>query len=127
MYSDPFLDKFVVMFTDDILVYSKTSEEHAEHLHTVLKTLEERKSYAKFKKYDFWMEKFHFLGDVISKEGVSLDPANVDAVVNWPRPTSITEVQSFLGMAGYYRRFIEGFSRIALPLTQLLRRDDKFT
>jgi len=101
-----FLDKFIVVFIDDILVYSRTEKEHAEHLRRVLKTLEENKLYAKFKKCNFWMEKVHFLGHVISKEGVSVDPAKVKAVVNWPRPINITEVCSFLGMAGYYRRFV---------------------
>ena len=81
---------------------------------------------AKFKKCDFWMEKVHFLGHVIFKKGVSVDPDKVETIVNWPRPTNITEVRSFLGMASYYCRFIEGFSTLALPLTKLLRKDNKF-
>ena len=92
----------------------------------VLKTLEEHKLYTNFKKYDFWMKKVYFLGHVIPKEGVSVDPAKVKAVVNWPRPINIIEVQSFLGMASYYRRFIECFSKLALPLTKLLQKDNKF-
>jgi len=115
------------MYINDILVYSRTEEEHAEHLCTVLKTLEEHKLYTKFKKCDFCMEKVHFLGHVISREGVSVDPAKVEAVVNWVRPTNLTEACSFLRMAGYYRRFVEGFFEIALPLTKLLRKDNKFT
>jgi len=123
----PYLDKFIVVFIDDILVYSRTSEEHAENLHLILKTLEEHKLYAKFKKCDFWMEKVHFLSHVIPKQEVSVDPAKVELVVNWARPTNITEVCSFLGMAGYYRRFAEEFSKLALPLTKLLWKDHKFT
>jgi len=92
----------------------------------VLRTLEEHKLYAKFKKCDFWMEKVHSLGHVISKEGVSVDPSKVEAVVNWPRPTNITKVRNFLGMAGYYHRFVKGFSKLALALTKLLRKDYKF-
>jgi len=95
-------------------------------LHIVLNTLAEHKLCAKFKKCDFWMEKVHFLGYVISKEGISVDPAKVTAVVDWPRPTYISEVRSFLGVAGYYRRFVKDFLKIASPLTQLLRKDDKF-
>jgi len=122
----PYLDKFVVVFIDDILVYSKTREEHAHHLRTVVSTLADHKLYAKFKKCDFWMEKVHFLGHVISKEGLAVDPAKVAAVKEWPRPTNVSEVRSFLGLAGYYRRFVKDFSKIALPLTQLLRKEHKF-
>jgi len=116
----------VVVFIDDILVYYRLKKEHAEHLRIVLKTLEEHKLWAKFKKCDFWMEKVHFLGHFISKEGVSVDPAKVEAIVNWPRPTNITEVRSFLRMASYYHIFVEGYSKLALPLTKLLRKDNKF-
>jgi len=122
----PYLDKFVRVFIDDILAYSKTKEEHVEHFCTMSKTLEEHKLYVKFKTCDFWMKKVHFLGHVIPKEGVSVDPAKVKVVVNWPRPANITEVRSFLGMARYYRRFVECFSELALPLTKLLRKDNKF-
>ena len=122
----PYLDKFVVVFIDDILVYSKSKEEHAEHLRIVLSTLMRHKLYAKFKKCDFWMEKVHFLGHVITKEGIFVDPAKVAVGVDWPRPTNVTEVRSFLGMAGYYRRFVKDFAKIASPLTQLLRKDRQF-
>ena len=121
-----FLDKFVVVFIDDILVYSKSKEEHVNHLRTVLQTLADHQLYAKLKKCDFWMEKVHFLGHVMSAEGVSVDPIKIAAVVDWPKPTNLTEVRSFLGMAEYYRRFVKDFSKIAAPLTQLLRKDHKF-
>jgi len=88
----PFLDKFAVVFIDDILVYSKSKEDHTEHLRVVLKTLANHRLYVKLKKCDFWMEKVHFLGHVISVEGISVDPAKVANVVDWPRPTNITKV-----------------------------------
>jgi len=122
----PFLDKFVVVFIGDILVYSKSREDHVKHLHTVLSTWANHKLYAKLKKCNFWMERVHFLGHVISKEGISVDPAKVAMAVDWFRPTNITEVRSFLGMAGYYRRFVKDFSTIASLLTQLLHKDHKF-
>ena len=121
-----YLDRFVVVFIDDILVYSKSREEHADHLRIVLQTLADHQLYAKLKKCDFWMEKVHFLGHVISAEGVSVDPAEIAAVVDWPKPTNITEVRSFLGLAWYYRRFVKDFSKIAVPLTQLLRKNHNF-
>ncbi|XP_022641613.1 uncharacterized protein LOC106773250 [Vigna radiata var. radiata] len=122
----PFLDKFVVVFIDDILIYSKTREEHADHLRTVLGVLRERKLYAKLSKCEFWMEEVQFLGHVISAGGISVDPAKVQAVLQWERPKTVTEVRSFVGLAGYYRRFIENFSRIVAPLTQLTRKDHPF-
>ena len=106
-----YLDKFIIVFIDDILVYSKTREEHEEHLRTTLQLLRDHKLYAKFSKCDFWLNKVHFLGHVVSKEGVSVDPAKVEAVSMWATPTNVTEIRSFLGLAGYYRRFIEGFSK----------------
>ena len=109
----PYLDKFVVVFIDDILVYSKSNEEHAEHLHIVLITLVAHQLYAKFKKCDFWMEQVHFLGHVISGKGISVDPAEIATIVEWPRPTNVSEVRSFLGMAGYYQRFVKDFAKIA--------------
>ncbi|KAL5573969.1 hypothetical protein UlMin_023566 [Ulmus minor] len=102
-----FLDKFVVIFIDDILIYSKTREDHEAHLGLVLQRLKEHRLYAKFKKCEFWIEQVTFLGHVISKDGVSVDPSKVEAVSNWPRPTTVTEIRSFLGIAGYYRRFVE--------------------
>ncbi|GJW81830.1 putative reverse transcriptase domain-containing protein [Tanacetum coccineum] len=117
-----FLDKFVIVFIDDILVFSKSKEEHEEHLRTVLQILRQEKLYAKFSKCEFWLSKVAFLGHIVSAEGITMDPAKVEAITKWPRPTSVTEVRSFLGLAGYYRRFVEGFSRLALPLTKLMRK-----
>ncbi|KAK2409545.1 hypothetical protein QL285_044961 [Trifolium repens] len=121
-----YLDKFVVVFIDDILVYSKTEEEHAEHLRIVLKTLRENKLYAKLSKCEFWLKEVSFLGHVISKGGIAVDPSKVDAVMKWGTPESVFEIRSFLGLAGYYRRFIEGFSRLALPLTRLTKKGQAF-
>ncbi|VVA35062.1 PREDICTED: retrotransposon, partial [Prunus dulcis] len=121
-----YLDRFVIVFIDDILVYSKSRKEHMKHLELVLKTLRRKKLFAKFSKCQFWLDRVNFLGHVISADGVYVDPQKVEAVVNWPQPTSVTEVQSFLGLAGYYRRFVEGFSTIAAPLTRLTRKGVKF-
>ncbi|KAL4026110.1 hypothetical protein IC575_014534 [Cucumis melo] len=121
-----YLDQFVIVFIDDILVYSVDRESHEEHLRIVLQTLREKQLYAKFSKCEFWLEQVVFLGHVVSAKGVSVDPQKVEAIVNWERPISATEVRSFLGLAGYYRRFIEDFSRLALPLTALTRKNVKF-
>ncbi|KAA0051925.1 pol protein [Cucumis melo var. makuwa] len=121
-----FLDSFVIVFIDDILIYSKTEVEHEKHLHQVLETLRANKLYAKFSKCEFWLKMVTFLGHVVSSEGVSMDPAKIEAVINWPRPSTVSEIQSFLGLAGYYRRFVEDFSRIASPLTQLTRKGTPF-
>ncbi|XP_027368244.1 uncharacterized protein LOC113874217 [Abrus precatorius] len=107
-----FLDKFV--------------EEYVEHLRTVLQILRERQLYAKFSKCEFWLSEIQFLGHVLLKEGIMVDLVKVKAVAEWPRPTNVTEVRSFLGLAGYYRKFIEGFSKIALPLTKLNYKGKEF-
>ena len=120
------LDKFVVVFIDDILIYSKSVQEHEQHLRVVLEKLRVHKLYAKFSKCEFWLEKVAFLGHILTIEGVAVDPEKVEAVSNWQQPTSASEIRSFLGLAGYYRRFIEGFSKIARPMTELLRKDTKF-
>ncbi|CAJ2634448.1 unnamed protein product [Trifolium pratense] len=121
-----FLDRFVVVFIDDILIYSKSEEEHEEHLRIVLQVLKEKKLYAKLSKCEFWMKEVSFLGHIISSGGIAVDPAKVDAVSQWGTPESVSEIRSFLGLAGYYRRFIEGFSKLALPLTKLTRKDQAF-
>ncbi|XP_077226468.1 putative mitochondrial protein AtMg00860 [Tasmannia lanceolata] len=120
-------DEFVVIFIDDILIYSKGKEEHEEHLRIVLQTLRERELYAKLNKCEFWLEEVSFLGHVISKDGVSIDPQKIQAVGEWNQPTNVSEVRCFLGLAGYYKKFAEGFSSIAVPLTQLTHKGAKFT
>ena len=121
-----FLDKFVVVFIDDILIYSKSKDEHKEHLRAVLQRLRDHQLYAKFSKCEFWLQQVGFLGHILSAEGISVDPSKVKDVLDWSAPTTVSEIRSFLGLAGYYRRFIEGFSKIAKPMTELLKKDKKF-
>ena len=122
----PYLDKFVVVFIDNILVYSRTKEKHEEHLKVVLGILREKRLYAKLSKCEFWMEEVKFLEHVVSRRGIAMDPNKIEATMNWERPTSVTEIRSFLDLAGYYRRFIKGFSQISLPLTKLTRKNAPF-
>ena len=116
----------MIVFIDDISVYSKSWKQHARHLRIVLETLREEQLYAKFNKCEFWLSQVGFLGHVISAEGVNMDPQKIEAVMNWGRPNSVTEIRSFLGLAGYYRRFVQDFSRIAAPLTRLTRKGVRF-
>ncbi|WVZ70796.1 hypothetical protein U9M48_019433 [Paspalum notatum var. saurae] len=120
------LDKFVVVFIDDILVYSKNEKEHEEHLRIVLSRLREHKLYAKFSKCAFWLKEVAFLGHILSAKGVAVDPSKVEDVLNWKQPQTVTEIRSFLGLAGYYRRFIKDFSKIAKPMTTLTQKNAKF-
>ncbi|XP_073024290.1 uncharacterized mitochondrial protein AtMg00860-like [Primulina eburnea] len=122
----PFLYQFVIVFIDDILIYSKSKEEHSHHLRTVLQTLQDRRLYAKFSKCDFWLDRVAFLGHIVSQNGLEVDPSKVEAVRDWPVPKSVTEIRSFLGLAGYYRKFIQGFSSIAVPMTALTKKNAKF-
>jgi hypothetical protein len=121
-----YLDKFVVVFIDDILVYSRSEKEHEEHLHLVLKKLREHRLYAKLSKCEFWMKQVVFLGHVISKGGIFVDLRKVQDVLSRNVPTSVSDIWSFLGLAGYYHRFIELFSKISKPITELLEKDKKF-
>ncbi|GJV28891.1 putative nucleotidyltransferase, ribonuclease H [Tanacetum coccineum] len=116
-----YLDRFVIVFIDDILVYSKTREEHEDHLRIVLEILRQKKLYAKFSKCDFWLGQVAFWGHIVSADGITMDPAKVEVITKWPRPKTITKVGSFLGLTEYYRRFLKGFSLLALPLTKLMR------
>ncbi|GJU41559.1 putative reverse transcriptase domain-containing protein [Tanacetum coccineum] len=115
----PYLDKFVTVFIDDILIYSRNKEEHVNHLKIILELLKKEKLYAKFSKCDFWIIIVQFLGHLIDSQGLHVDPAKIEAVKNWASPTTPTEIRQFLGLAGYYRRFIKNFSKIANSLTEL--------
>jgi hypothetical protein len=119
------LDKFVVVFIDDILIYSKNEEEHVQHLRVILQRLWDHQLYAKFSKCAFWLKEVLFLGQVISTEGIAVDPSKVQEVLDWKSPKSVTQICSFLGLAGYYHRFIPNFSKIAKPMTQLLEKEAK--
>ena len=121
-----FLDKFVVVFIDDILIYSKSKDEHKEHLREVLQRLHDHQIYAKFSKCEFWLQQVGFLGHVLLAEGISVDPSKVNDVLDCSAPTTVSEIRSSLGLAGYYHWFIEGFSKIAKPMTELLKKDKKF-
>jgi hypothetical protein len=114
-----YLDKFVVVFIEDILVYSKKKEEHDEHLRIVLQTLRKHKLYAKFDKCHFYQKEIKYLGHVISLEGIAMDPENIKAIMEWLIPKDVVDIRSFMGIPRYYRRFIEGFSKIAYPITSL--------
>ncbi|CAO1940470.1 unnamed protein product [Urochloa humidicola] len=120
------LDVFVIIFIDDILIFSKTEEEHAKHIRIVLQKLRDHRLYAKLSKCEFWLKRVPFLGHILSKNGVEVDPSKVNDVLNWKQPKNVKEVRGFLGLAGYYRRFIENFSKIAKPMTELLKKEVPF-
>ena len=120
-----YLDRITVVFNDDVLVYSKTREEHADHLRIILQTLRDHYLYAKREKCDFWMTEVKFLGHIVSQEGISIDLAKINAILRWERTSNVTEICSFLVLS-YYHRFVENFSRIAAPLMRLMRKDVRF-
>ncbi|GJR90444.1 hypothetical protein Tco_0214455 [Tanacetum coccineum] len=122
----PYLDKFVIVFIVDILIYSKSKEEHEVHLKLILELLEKEKLFGKFLKCEFWLQEVHFLGHVVNSEGMHVDPSKINAVKNWKPPKTPTEIHSFLGLAGYYRRFIANFLKITKPLTLLTQKHQKF-
>ncbi|GJZ47876.1 putative reverse transcriptase domain-containing protein [Tanacetum coccineum] len=122
----PYLDKFIIVFIDDILIYSKNKQEHEDHLKFILELLKKEELYAKFFKCEFWIPKVQFLGHVIDSQGFHVDPAKIESIIDWASPKSPTEIRQFLGLAGYYRRFIKGFSKIAKPMTKLTQKKVKF-
>jgi hypothetical protein len=121
-----YLDKCVVVFISDSLVYSRSEEEHKEHLRLALQMLWEHRLYANLSKCEFWMKQVAFLGHVIPKGGISVDPSKVEDVLSWKAPMSVSDIWSFLELARYYQRFIEGFLKISKPMTELLEKDKKF-
>ena len=121
----PYLDQFILVFVDDILIYSKSEEEREGHLRIVLQALRDHQFYAKFSKCEFWLTKVRFLGHVVSASGVSVDLEKVEAFVSWERPKSVFKIHSFLGLEGYYK-FIKNFSRLATPMTRLTRKEVMF-
>jgi hypothetical protein len=120
-----YLDKFVIVFLDDILVYSKSEEEHENHLRMVLQVLREHQLYAKLSKCSFYQNQIHYLGHIISEERMVVDPENIEYFKGWKTPKNVTIVKSFMGLATYYKRFIVGFSRISHPITSLQRKGVK--
>ncbi|GJU37456.1 putative reverse transcriptase domain-containing protein, partial [Tanacetum coccineum] len=122
----PYLDKFVIVFIDDILIYSKNKEEHEEHLKAILELLKKEELYAKFSKCEFWIPKVQFLGHVIDCQGIHVDPAKIESIKDWASPKTPTEIRQFLGLVDYYWRFIEGFSKIAKPMTKLTQKKVTF-
>jgi hypothetical protein len=121
-----YLDQFVVVFIDDILVYSQNEEAHEDHLRLVLQKLRDNQLYAKFLKCDFWLKEVAFLGHIITNGGIKVDLGKISEILNWKQPMDVSKIRSFLGLAIYYRRFIEGLSKIVKPLTSLLEKDKEF-
>ena len=117
-----YLDKFVVIFIDDILIYLKNKQEHEEHIKIILQVLREQQLYAKFSKCDFFKDGIQYLGHVVSKDGISVDPDKIKAITKWIVPKNVTDIRSFMGIIGYYRKFIEGFSKIAYSITSLQKK-----
>ncbi|GJW17817.1 putative reverse transcriptase domain-containing protein [Tanacetum coccineum] len=122
----PYLDKFVIIFIDDILIYSKNKEEHEEHLRLILELLKKEEMYAKFSKCEFWIPKVQFLSHVIDSQGIHVDPAKIKSIRDWASPKTPTEISQFIGLADYYQRFIEGFLKVAKPITKLTEKKVAF-
>eukprot|EP00253_Pinus_taeda_P033631 PITA_33631 len=126
---DRYLDKFVLIFIDDILIYSRTMEKHQEHLTLVLQILREHQLYAKFSKCEFFKEQIQYFGHIITKDGIVVDPKMIRTIMECPVPKDVADIRSFMGLASYYRRFVEGFSKVAYPITSLhkKRRTSRWT
>ena len=122
----PYLNRFVMVFIDDILIYCRTMEEHPEYLTVALQTVNEHQLYAKREKYDFLMIDVKFLGHMVSQRGISVDSSKVDAIINWERPKNVLEISNFIGLAGYYKQFVENVYRIDAPMMQLTKKNVKF-
>jgi RNase H-like domain found in reverse transcriptase/Reverse transcriptase (RNA-dependent DNA polymerase) len=121
-----YLDKFVIIYLDDILIYSKSKEEHLQHLRQVLTILRQHKLYAKMKKCEIMQMRVEYLGHFISQDGISVDNRKIDVIRQWPTPANTSDVRSFLGIASYYRKFVKHFAAIAMPLTDLLHKNNVF-
>jgi hypothetical protein len=119
-------DQFMVVFIDDRLVYSWNEEIHEDHLRLVLQKLCDNQLYAKFSKCDFWLKEVSFLGHIITDGGIKVYPGKISEILNWKQPKDVSKIRSFLGLAGYYRRFIEAFSKLVKPLTSQLDKGKEF-
>lgn len=119
---EPFLRKFMLVFMDDLLIYSKSWRAHLQHVDTILSILHNAQLYAKKSKCSFGKTKMEYLGHIISTRGVKTDPAKISAIISWPRPTNITKLRGFLRLTGYYRRFIQNYAQITTTLNKLLKR-----
>ena len=116
----------MLVFLDDILVYSKTMEEHDQHLRLVLQILRENQLFGKLSKCEFYSPIVHYLGHIISFEGLVVEPKKIEAIMNWPTPKNVSEIRSFMELTSYYRKFVKNFSKLAYPITQLQRKGNKF-
>jgi hypothetical protein len=118
------LDSFVLIYLDDILIFSKDEKQHIEHLREVFKVLRKEKLYCAPNKCDFFKTSIDFLGHIVSARGIEVDPRKIVTITEWPPPKNVRELRSFLGLANYYRRFIRDFSKLAAPLTTLTKKDE---
>jgi hypothetical protein len=121
-----FIGRFVVVYFDDILIYSKSLEEHLDHLRAVFNALRDARLYGNLEKCTFCTNRVAFLGYVVTAQGIEVDPAKIEAIESWPQPKTVTQVRSFLGLAGFYRRFVKDFGSIAAPLNELTKKDVPF-
>jgi hypothetical protein len=121
-----YMDKFVIVFLDDMLIYSKSEEEHEHHLKLVLQVMREQQLYSKLSKCSFYQEQIHYLGNIVLEQGIAVDLENIEAIREWPTPKNVSKIIYFMGLARYYRRFIVGFSKLAHPITSLKKKGIKF-